>query len=134
MKIKVMFRSIKFKSVETLNFIAWKEKYHINQGANTKITSCYAIQCFCPGVEIRTLSHFGTSSQLFLKMPVCSVSNDTLLTGHVAFIILQMSDFSRLALDVYVFTRYGYNIKKIQTQRGHNKAMVMVRFLKCNVI
>ena len=129
-----MFRSIKFKSVETLNFIAWKEKYHINQGANTKITSCYAIQGFCPGVEIRTLSHFGISSQLFLKMPVCSVSNDTLLTGHVAFIILQMSDFSRLALDVYVFTRYGYNIKKIQTQRGHNKAMVMVRFLKCNEI
>ena len=84
--------------------------------------------------EIRTLSQFGTGSQLFLKMPVCSVSNDILLTGNVAFIILQMSDFSRLPLDVYVFTRYGYNIKKIQTQRGHNKAMVMVHILKINEI
>ena len=26
----------------------------------------------------------------------------------VGFIILQMSDFSRFALDFYVFTRYGY--------------------------
>ena len=134
MQIKVVFRSIKSKSVETLNFIAWKKKYHINQGGNTKIIPSYALQCFCPGVEIRTLSQFGTGSQLFLKMPVCIVSNDILLTGHVAFIILQMSDFSGLALDVYVFTRYGYNIKKMQTQRGHNKAMVMVHFLKFNEI
>ena len=67
-------------------------------------------------------------------MPACSVSNDILLTGNVAFIILQMSDFSRLPLDVYVFTRYGYNIKKIQTQRGHHKAMVMFHFLKINEI
>ena len=52
---------------------------------------------------LRTLILFGTGSQLFLKMSVCSVNNDILLIIHVTFIILQMSDFSRLALDVYVF-------------------------------
>ena len=62
-----------------------------------------------PGVEIRTLSKFGTGSQLFLKMPVCSVNSDIFFTVHVAFMILKMSDFSRLALD-------GNNIKKIQSK------------------
>ena len=105
-KIKLMFRIIKFKSVKTLIFITWKEKDHINQGGNTKIKPSYALQCFCPGVEIRTLSQFGTGSQLFLKMLVCHVNSDISLTVHVAFMILQMSDFSRLALDVYVFKIY----------------------------
>ena len=67
------------------------------------------------GVEIRILIQFGTGSQVFLILPVCSVNNDILLIIHVAFIILQMSDFLRLALDVYVFTRYGHNTGKIQT-------------------
>ena len=65
---------------------------------------------------------------------VCSVNSNILLTVHVAFIILQKLDFSRLALDVYVSTRYGYNIKKIQIQRGHNKAMVIVHFPKFNKV
>ena len=65
---------------------------------------------------------------------VCSVNSDILLTVHVAFIILQKLDFSRLALDVYVSTRYGYNIKQIQIQRGHNKAMVIVHFPKFNKV
>ena len=107
-KAKLMFRIIKFKSVKTLNFITWKEKDHVNQGGNTKIKPSHAIQCFSPGVEIRTLSQFGTGSQLFLKMLVCSVNSDIFFTVHVAFIILQMSGFSRFALDFYVFTRYGY--------------------------
>ena len=107
-KTKLMFRIIKFESVKTLNFITWKEKDHISQGGNTKIKPSYAFQCFCPGVEIRTLSQFGTGSRLFLKMLVCSVNSDIFLTIHVGFIILQMSDFSGFALDFYVFTRYGY--------------------------
>ena len=49
-----MFRIIKFRSVKTLNFITWKEKDHINPDGNTKIKPSYALQCFCPGVEIRT--------------------------------------------------------------------------------
>ena len=125
-----MFRIIKFKSVKTLNFITWKEKDHINQGGNTKIKQSYAFQCFFPGVEIRTLSQFGTGSQLFLKMLVCSVNSEIFLTVHVAFMSLQMSDLSRLALDIYVLKRYGNNIKKIPIQRGHIKAMVIVHFLK----
>ena len=83
-----MFRIIKFKSVKALNFITWKEKDHINQGGNTKIKPSYALQCFCPGVEIRTLSQFGTGSQLFFKMLVCSVNSDIFLTAHVASVIL----------------------------------------------
>ena len=56
-----------------------------------------------------------TGSQVFLKLPVCSVNNDILLV-FVAFIILQMSDFTRLALDVYVFYKiWQLNTKKIQT-------------------
>ena len=125
-----MFRIIKFKSVKTLNFITWKEKDHINQGGNTKIKPSYAFPCFFPGVEIRTLSQFGTGSQLFLKMLVCSVNSEIFLTVHVAFMSLQMSDLSRLALDIYVLKRYGNNIKKIPIQRGHIKAMVIVHFLK----
>ena len=107
-KTKLMFRIIKFKSVETLNSITWKEKDHISQEGNTKIKPSYAFQCFSLGVEIRTLSQFGTGSQLFLKMLGCSVNSDIFLTVHVGFIILQMSYFSRFALDFYVFTRYGY--------------------------
>ena len=133
-KIKLMFRIIKFKSVKTLNFITWKEKDHINQGGNTKIKPSYAFQCFSPGVQIRTLSQFGTGNQLFLKMLVCSVNSDISLTVHVAFMILQMSDFSRLALDVYVFKRYGNNIKKIPIKRGHIKAMVIVHFLRVDEV
>ena len=133
-KIKLMFRIIKFRSVKTLIFITWKEKDHINQGGNTKIKPSYAFQCFSPGVEIRTLSQFGTGSQLFLKMLVCHVNSDISLTVHVAFMILQMSDFSRLALDVYVFKRYGNNIKKISIQRGHIKAMVIIHFLRVDEI
>ena len=83
-----MFRIIKFKSVKALNFITWKEKDHINQGGNTKIKPSYAFQCFSPGVEIRTLSQFGTGSQLFFKMLVCSVNSDIFLTAHVAYVIL----------------------------------------------
>ena len=67
-----MFRIIKFKSVEALNFITWKEKDHINRGGNSKIKPSHAFQCFSPGVEIRTLSQFGTGSQLFLKC-LCAV-------------------------------------------------------------
>ena len=133
-KIKLMLRIIKFKSVKTLIFITWKEKDHINPDGNTKIKPSYALQCFCPGVEIRTLSQFGTGSQLFLKMLVCSVNSDISLTVHVAFMILQMSDFSRLALDVYVFKRYGNNIKKIPIKRGHIKAMVIVHFLRVDEV
>ena len=133
-KIKLMFRIIKFKSVKTLIFITWKEKDHINPDGNTKIKPSYALQCFCPGVEIRTLSQFGTGSQLFLKMLVCSVNSDISLTVHVAFMILQMLDFSRLALDVYVFKRYGNNIKKIPIQRGHIKAMVIIHFLRVDEV
>ena len=133
-KIKLMFRIITFRSVKTLIFITWKEKDHINQGGNTKIKPSYAFQCFSPGVEIRTLSQFGTGSQLFLKMLVCHVNSDISLTVHVAFMILQMSDFSRLALDVYVFKRYGNNIKKIPIQRGHIKAMVIIHFLRVDEI
>ena len=129
-----MFRIIKFKSVKTLIFITWKEKDHINQGGNTKIKPSYAFQCFSPGVEIRTLSQFGTGNQLFLKMLVCHVNSDISLTVHVAFMILQMSDFSRLALDVYVFKRYGNNIKKIPIKRGHIKAMVIVYFLRVDEV
>ena len=133
-KIKLMLRIIKFKSVKTLIFITWKEKDHINPDGNTKIKPSYALQCFCPGVEIRTLSQFGTGSQLFLKMLVCSVNSDISLTVHVAFMILQMLDFSRLALDVYVFKRYGNNIKKIPIQRGHIKAMVIIHFLRVDEV
>ena len=129
-KFKLMFRIIKFKSVKALNFITWKEKDHINPDGNTKIKPSYALQCFSPGVEIRTLSQFGTGSQLFLKMLVCSVNSDIFLTVHVAFMSLQMSDLSRFALDFYVLKRYGNNIKKIPIQRGHIKAMVIVHFLK----
>ena len=129
-----MFRIIKFKSVKTLIFITWKEKDHINQGGNTKIKPSYAFQCFSPGVKIRTLSQFGTGNQLFLKMLVCHVNSDISLTVHVAFMILQMSDFSRLALDVYVFKRYGNNIKKIPIKRGHIKAMVIVHFLRVDEV
>ena len=125
-----MFRIIKFKSVKTLNFITWKEKDHINQGGNTKIKPSYAFPCFFPGVKIRTLSQLGTGSQLFLKMLVCSVNSEIFLTVHVAFMSLQMSYLSRLALDIYVLKRYGNNIKKIPIQRGHIKAMVIVHFLK----
>ena len=115
-KLKVnQFRIIKFKSVETLNFITWKGTDHSNQEGNTKIKPSYAFQCFSPGVEIRIFIQFGTGSHIFLKLLVCSVNNDILLIIHVAFIILQMSDFLRLALDVYVFTRYGHNTRKIQT-------------------
>ena len=32
------------------------------------------------------------------------------------------------------FTRYGYNIKKIQTQTEHNKLLVIVRNLKFNEV
>ena len=129
-KFKLMFRIIKFKSVKALNFITWKEKDHINLGGNTKIKPSHAFQCFFPGVEIRTLSQFGTGSQLFFKMLVCSVNSDIFLTVHVAFMSLQMSDLSRFALDFYVLKRYGNNIKKIPIQRGHIKAMVIVHFLK----
>ena len=97
-----MFRIINFKSVGTLNFITWKEKDHSNQEGNTKIKPSYGFQCFSPGVEIRIFIQFGTGSHVFLKLPVCSVNNDILLI-LVAFVILQMSDFTRLALDVYVF-------------------------------
>ena len=82
-----MFRIIKFKSVKALNFITWKEKDHINLGGNTKIKPSHAFQCFSPGVEIRTLSQFGTDSQLFFKMLVCSVNSDIFLTVHVASVI-----------------------------------------------
>ena len=92
-KIKIhLFRIIKFESVGTLNFITWKED-HINQEGNTKIQPSSAFQCFSPGVEIRILIQFGTGSQVFLILPVCSVNNDILLIILVAFIILQMSDF-----------------------------------------
>ena len=107
-KFKLMFRLIKFRSVKTLIFITWKEKDHINPDGNTKIKPSYALQCFCPGVEIRTLSQFGTGSQLFFKMLVCSVNSDIFLTVHVASVILQMSGFSRFALDFYVFARYSF--------------------------
>ena len=83
-----MFRIIKFKSVKALNFITWKEKDHINLGGNTKIKPSHAFQCFSPGVEIRTLNQFGTGSQLFFKMLVCSVNSDIFLTVHVASVIL----------------------------------------------
>ena len=93
-KIKInLFTIIKFKSVETLNFITWKGTDHINQEGNTKIKPSYAFQCFSPGVEIRIFIQFGTGSHVFLILPVCSVNNDILLIILVAFIILQMSDF-----------------------------------------
>ena len=104
-----------FKSVGTLNFITWKEKDHSNQEGNTKIKPSYGFQCFSPSVEIRILIQLWTGSQVFFKLPVCSVNNDILLV-LVAFIILQMSDFTRLALDVYVFYKiWQLNTKKIQT-------------------
>ena len=83
-----MFRIIKFKSVKALNFITWKEKDHINLGGNTKIKPSHAFQCLSPGVEIRTLSQFGTGSQLFFKILLCSVNSDIFLTAHVASVIL----------------------------------------------
>ena len=117
-----MFRIIKFKSVETLNFITGKGTDHSNQEGNTKIKLSYAFQCFSPGVEIRIFIQFGTGSHVFLKLLVCSVNNDILLIIHVAFIILQMSDFLRLALDVnYVFKRYGHNTRKTQPKQNTTK-------------
>ena len=116
-----MFRIIKFKSVETLNFITGKGTDHINQEGNTKIKLSYAFQCFSPGVEIRIFIQFGTGIHVFLKLLVCSVNNDILLI-LVAFIILQMSDFLRLALDVnYVFKRYGHNTRKTQPKQNTTK-------------
>ena len=67
---------------------------------------------------------------------VCSVNSNILLTVHVAFIILQKLDFSRLALDVYVSTRYGYNIKKFRSKGDTTKQWSLstfqnlIRFLK----
>ena len=116
-KAKLMFRIIKFKSVKTLNFITWKEKDHINQVGNTKIKPSYALQCFCPGVEIRTLSQFGTGSQLFLKMLVCSVNSDIFFTVHVAFIILQMSYIFKICFEFLCFYKiWLLNIKKIRSK------------------
>ena len=116
-----MFRIIKFKSVETLNFITGKGTDHSNQEGNTKIKLSYAFQCFSPGVEIRIFIQFGTAIHVFLKLLVCSVNNDILLI-LVAFIILQMSDFLRLALDVnYVFKRYGHNTRKTQPKQNTTK-------------
>ena len=134
LKLSWCLESLSLKVLRHLIFITWKEKDHINQGGNTKIKPSYALQCFSPGVKIRTLSQFGTGNQLFLKMLVCHVNSDISLTVHVAFMILQMSDFSRLALDVYVFKRYGNNIKKIPIKRGHIKAMVIVHFLRVDEV
>ena len=116
-KAKLMFRIIKFKSVKTLNFITWKEKDHINQGGNTKIKPSYAFPCFFPGVEIRTLSQFGTGSQLFLKMLVCSVNSDIFFTVHVAFTILQMSYIFKICFGFLCFYKiWLLNIKKIRSK------------------
>ena len=112
-----MFRIIKFKSVKTLIFITWKEKDHINPDGNTKIKPSYALQCFCPGVEIRTLSQFGTGSQLFLKMPVCSVNSDIFFTVHVAFMILKMSDFQDWLW--MAITSRKFNPKGTHKSSGH---------------
>ena len=99
-----LFRIIEFESVGTLNFITWKED-HINQEGNTKIQPSSALQCFSPGVEIRILIQFGTGSQVFLKLPVCSVNNDILLIILVAFLILQMSDFLSPCKTAFGITR-----------------------------
>ena len=117
-----MFRIINFKSVGTLNFITWKDKDkdHITQEGNTKIKPSYGFQCFSPGVEIRILIQLWTGSQVFLKLPVCSVNNDILLI-FVAFIILQMSDFTRLALDVYVFYKMAMTPRKFRPKRNTTK-------------
>ena len=116
-KFKLMFRIIKFKSVKALNFITWKEKDHINLGGNTKIKPSHAFQCFSPGVEIRTLSQFGTGSQLFLKMLVCSVNSDIFFTVHVAFIILQMSYIFKTCFGFLCFYKiWLLNIKKIRSK------------------
>ena len=72
-KLKVnQFRIIKFKSVETLNFITWKGTDHSNQEGNTKIKPSYAFQCFSPGVEIRILSSLGLAVTYFLNC-LCAV-------------------------------------------------------------
>ena len=63
------------------------KRSHQSRG-NTKIKPSHAFQCFSPGVDIRTLSQFGSGIQLFFKMLVCSVNSDIFLTAHVAYVIL----------------------------------------------